>query len=246
MDLVEGVHSVSESGYSYVVMGNIRYPLQHKPEFIDYHHLMNDGWNPLEFNFPIGSLDISASREELSYDKHTVNTLIQKFKQLDEELKQEFISEIQNKPKWEQVRKIKYSPKYLSKITEEYKTTNSIDLYFNVNRIKITDTYNVCITKYIKNKSDNSIKRIVSLDEIHPSQYNDVFIVNVGKTGIEKKVKEFSKNNNPSDIYYTINPVCHTRDNVVIPFLYKEFLEYIGNPYYITSDTIPNVKPKIR
>ena len=71
---------------SYAVQGSIAYPLSLNSyeEFNDFRHIVNEGVI-LEFN--IGDLDVSASREELSYISLTKNSILEKLKDIDSKLK---------------------------------------------------------------------------------------------------------------------------------------------------------------
>lgn len=68
------------------IQGNISYPISYEsiPNFPQkYKYLLNIS---LEINFKIGSLDIAASREELSYDKETCSFILKTLSKIHDEL----------------------------------------------------------------------------------------------------------------------------------------------------------------
>lgn len=72
-------------GVAVALMGNVAYPITSKVIDDKFHSLLS--W-PLIIDFGIGELDISASREELSYDDVTVQIIQTRLNQILEELKQ--------------------------------------------------------------------------------------------------------------------------------------------------------------
>jgi hypothetical protein len=62
------------SGYTTMaLMGNVLYPINYRALNQKYHNIAQSSW--LVINFQIGELDISASREELSYDPVTIEVI---------------------------------------------------------------------------------------------------------------------------------------------------------------------------
>jgi hypothetical protein len=93
--------STSYSGYSYktyvvsstsyAVMGNIAYPITTDPQLDKYNHLVHKG---LILPFEIGEVDFTASREALRYTKKTVNSLINRYEAIIDELKKDVETKI--------------------------------------------------------------------------------------------------------------------------------------------------------
>jgi hypothetical protein len=102
----ERVHSYSEKNGARAIMGIVGYPIDSETlrssseEHIDPRHLgkaQKTKWDeehvesflsaPIDIHFPIGSLDITAGREELSYDPSTVKALRAKISEIIKDLK---------------------------------------------------------------------------------------------------------------------------------------------------------------
>lgn len=101
--------SKSYSGRSYVVMGNVAYPII-AHEFLDAYHSEVRSVNKLvdwgvELFVNVGDVDISASREKLSYDKRTVKNLKELLSEALKSLQEEVTKGIQNAPTIWQARK---------------------------------------------------------------------------------------------------------------------------------------------
>lgn len=89
VDLVRGEHwYLIESDYydrttSVAVMGNVAYPIQSEQVAKRYHGLLGRGaYVQVVMHFQIGELDISPTREELSYDPITIKVLEQRLEQV--------------------------------------------------------------------------------------------------------------------------------------------------------------------
>ena len=84
----DGWYSDSKAKDSYAIMGNIAYPISsYNLNFEGYEDnrkkLLEAG---VIINFPIGSLEISASREQLQYTERTKDALLKKLKEIVNEL----------------------------------------------------------------------------------------------------------------------------------------------------------------
>jgi hypothetical protein len=223
-NIIEGVHHLKNKGDSYIVMGNIRYPLKVREQFKEYSHLID--YASLEFNFPIGALDVSASREELSYDSNTIKSIIEMFEKLESHLKVVLDDELKPLTKWNQIKRIKYHEKHFTKAAKNY----TVDDTFNVDRRIIGETFNVKFAEYSKDRNSSTIKRNSS-EIISPYNKETIFIVNMSKVGIENKIREYYKHKPQSLLIYSISPLFNDK-----PFLWEKFLDSLGNPDYITSD----------
>lgn len=76
------------------IMGNIAYPLDYPDSNLTeiQKAIMN---TDIDINFPIGELDVSASRESLSYDKSTKENICKRLDQIATEIQQEIVSELE-------------------------------------------------------------------------------------------------------------------------------------------------------
>lgn len=88
-NVVPGVHLRKNAGYNrnypIAIQGNIAYPVKipASDEFDDIKRLFNI---PLVLEFNIGDLDISASREELSYIPLTIENIVTKLRTVNDEI----------------------------------------------------------------------------------------------------------------------------------------------------------------
>lgn len=94
-NIIPGVHTVKNARYgeSVAVMGNIAYPIQipHSDQTLgDYAKMLRCS---LEMHFNIGELDFQASREALSYDPRTLQSIKEKLINLSLKLSEHLASE---------------------------------------------------------------------------------------------------------------------------------------------------------
>lgn len=88
LDLIRGEHwYLVEADYynrssSMAVMGNVAYPIQADQIARRYHGLITAHYTRIIMHFQIGELDISPTREELSYDPMTIKVLEQRLEQV--------------------------------------------------------------------------------------------------------------------------------------------------------------------
>ena len=97
------------------MMGNVAYPIkldrldEEEGEDSALHNQIREMYNKgaLVVNFEIGDLDVAASREELSYIPHTVNSLYEKGKEIIEHLSSYIDKELDGaKTKWDRVSRL--------------------------------------------------------------------------------------------------------------------------------------------
>lgn len=94
--------TTNKTNNSYVVMGNIAYPIE-PSEFLQGYEPHTEKLKSLvrwgiEIYVNVGDVDIAASREKLSYDKTTVKLLTEKLQQALKDLETEVTKDIQNQP----------------------------------------------------------------------------------------------------------------------------------------------------
>ena len=141
MDIIPGVHARdTESNYhneSYAMMGNVAYPI--KLDELDedegddavLHNQIRNLYNKgaLVVNFEIGDLDVAASREELSYIPHTVDSLYEKGKLIIEQLGTYIDKELDGaKTKWDRISRLNKLHK-----TNKHLFTPAIEAYIKKN-----------------------------------------------------------------------------------------------------------------
>ncbi len=84
-------------------IGIVRYPIDNNylPSALQY--------KSIEIDFPIGSLEITPSREALSYDESTIEMIRKRSESIIEEIRQEFNSKLAAAPNLWEARKLIYS-----------------------------------------------------------------------------------------------------------------------------------------
>jgi hypothetical protein len=85
-DIVPGVHHLADSGHSYAIMGNIKYPIEVPNEGQALGNLRGLLKCSLLMEFDIGELDFQASREGLSYIPETIEAIKRKLELLNNQL----------------------------------------------------------------------------------------------------------------------------------------------------------------
>lgn len=160
-DIISGVHQ-TKSGKSYVVMGNISYPInvpQEKNVLGDLYYLVNSG---LEIKFEIGELDFQASREGLSYTKKTIDAIKNKFKIINDALYDFFeksLSDIDNH--WNKA-------SYIISMNNSVLWRTTIARYINDNNIKSYIEYHI----YAGNINSVSYKTVLVDENTIREKYN--------------------------------------------------------------------------
>lgn len=82
------------SRLSTAIMGNVPYPIDPWAIMNLPAHLSVYAHLPIVINFGMGELDFAASREELSYDERTCQTLISRFNSIHEDIKKETLAKL--------------------------------------------------------------------------------------------------------------------------------------------------------
>ena len=86
-DIIPGTHVMNSEHGAIAVMGNIAYPIDASPSaqalFGDLHYILK---TPIVMEFAIGELDISASRESLSFIPLTIDSIKKKLRQINDSL----------------------------------------------------------------------------------------------------------------------------------------------------------------
>jgi len=94
-------------GESVAIMGNVAYPIGSDFIVPEVHGEEGEKWKQflsagVEIDFPIGSIEFAPSREELSYNEHTINVLIDTIKSAIKEAADLITDKLKNAPnRWE-------------------------------------------------------------------------------------------------------------------------------------------------
>ena len=94
-DIAPGVHLMSRGSAITAIQGNIAYPVE-LPDDERYNHVYELLFCPLVIHFEIGELDVSASREKLSYVHWTVENIIKRLESLSDSLDKYVESQIKD------------------------------------------------------------------------------------------------------------------------------------------------------
>jgi len=187
------------------IMGNIAYPLAYPDDNLTETQkaiLTTD----IDIVFPIGDLDVSASRESLSYDKATKANIGKRLDQIAHEISQEIIAELAKCQSLWDARILVYqlaSGAY-SKLNK-FLTSSKIPLTWGDNDLfKDVNLGNVSLTG-ITSKIDImgwsaprswSRRKTCSANQLHsiPVQDNLEIIVHDGCKHVEKRMKKYFEN----------------------------------------------------
>ena len=197
----------------------------------------------IEIDFPIGSLDIAASREGLGYKPATIKALKEKADEIIEELQNKFNKEFKKiKTRWEA--EVRYSS-----ITADFKY---LDLELKWRNEEISgDTIimdrnqfkNFSFTTCKKRYTGSLEKKSTSFD-VRVSPASSVgFVIDDLKTGVFSRVKEklLSGHNEVPGKYHVIHIIspANKEDNKEFQDSVKLFFKLLGNPPKIKASDLP-------
>jgi len=237
-----------KNGYNSPMMaiqGNIGYELAadaiinlppHLREVIKY------GSTDIHFN--IGDLDVSASREELSYDERTSNIIIAVLNEIYQTVRNEIIKRIENsKTFWEaQVTLGCILNDYPATIT---RTINTLNLQFDgkpieylngvdFDKLPVMGKGDTLIRKYQLNQYGKFSSKAANFSTV-PYNESVMFIVNDVKNRHVKRLRQHIEKNKINDMVYLIKIGDWVFDKDAS---LKEFIDALGNPEYsLLSDT---------
>lgn len=237
----EGWKLVESSGFSdrcaKALQGNIAYPINNnrlnniseKIEFICENEFIID--------FKLGLLDISASREDLSYDKITIQNIISKLENVYDEFKNFIQDEISNqKSFWNAVSKYKEITKNIKRENILYITYDNKKLSENIS-IDLKD-YKCVINKYYIHYSNNIIKDTYPSKSrffsITPGSKNVVFFYDdLGGRKASSRIRYFVENNSSTSAF-----LISGDDS-------KKIFDILGNPDFINASKLPKRQRKV-
>lgn len=188
------------------IMGNIAYPLEYPDNNLTetQQTILN---TDMDIVFPIGELDVSASRESLSYDKVTKANIAKRLDQITHEISQEIISELAKCQSLWDARLLVYqlaSGAYskLSKFLTDSKiplTWGGYDLFKDVNlgNVSLTGiTSKVDVMGWSALRSWHSRRKTCTVNQLQalPVQDNLDIFVHDGCKHIEKRMKRYFEN----------------------------------------------------
>jgi len=220
-DIIKGVH-VTSTDSPYIIMGNIRYPLNIPNKEIVMGELEYLCSCPLEINVAIGELDFQASREALSYSKRTLETLRNKFQDIHDSLYSKLVAEINSIDGiWQKVfflRQRLYKTRLWDFVIRNYiieTNFNYIDKTFNISENFLAEVFNIKL-KILRNPRNNKPEKLSIARNI-------TFITNDTGKGFLEKIKY----NYKGKCFYIY---CLDIFDEKKPVLYNEFFRYIDNP----------------
>jgi hypothetical protein len=214
------------------IMGNIGYPinLSKIPDF-KFNDILD---NNFEINFDIGELDITPSREMISYDKKTIYMITNKCKVVIKEVINNIQKDINKEQNFYDAKKI------FNDFNNKINNFDSIKIEFiyknkvvNSLNFKISNIFNSNISTYIREYSSLRKERFVYLN----SSNKYTFVYN----DLDSERKGIMKGR-----YFLLNNTSNKRNCVLIfhpkelsEEKIKEFWDSIGNPNYIMASSIP-------
>lgn len=210
------------------VQGNIEYPISiHQIENLLSPKAKNLVRENYRLRFDIGELDIAASREELGYDKITINNIVKKFEKMASEIE-----------KAQQTKIDTFSTKYeaMSYIsTINYRTNIYQNAKFEYCGEPISTSVRIpldfSVTKYHKNNRGTISRTNLAKDawedtyyfRIHKEDQEVEWILNDDNKKTKSVTKAKSKVNNGNIVYLVQD---------------KKFFDLIGNPEYLNASEI--------
>lgn len=269
-NIIDGVHHYKSNtfanGGAMAIMGNVAYPINvpnAQQNLGDLAQLLD---NSLLIKFDIGSLDIQASREHLSYIPSTIKSIKDKLKEISDGLlpivKEKILGETNA---WARVAIINNlcASSLFSSTTREYVKTSGLPFTdtitgkakssFRLFQKQLKDKFNIELIVYQRGyRKVNLIQAQYDYNNNSPitenSYYYNVdinesvkFIVADGIKGLRQRTKSYCNNAGSRNTLYVMMQADKT-----IPALYNEFLTAIYNPYTITENDLPEYKTTSR
>lgn len=230
------------------LMGNVAYPIS-ADSIEDITDVERDLLSmPIVMIYEIGELEISASRENLSYNKKTQKNLKVKCQQIINELRHQYDAEIKKcKTEWE-ARRFYYSQfgwksQYRTQLQGIFKNYDLIwknDIKINTG-VKSTDLKNLYTNQYGRyvyygKAEKSSLKKFDYKNLINFSFLCDdshLIIFNDCKTGGASRILQWAK---------TIKNINFTVFNKPEQGDWNDLLDLLGNPPIITTSSMTEVK----
>lgn len=151
----DGNWYISESlGSNYVVMGQVAYPIRSdkfKEKYSEIESFLNKV-SGIVIQAPIGSVEMTPSREELSYNVATVNYIVDSLSLLIENLLEKVVEQIEGCPDIHSAR-LKYMDISISYKPKNMTYKGEVMFQGNVNTVKIDPIYEGRISRYVGNKN---------------------------------------------------------------------------------------------
>lgn len=253
-DILPGVHLRNErgSGANTVIMGCIEYPVNLPAGAVpkDLEYLEHKG---IEINLPIGAVEMAASREELSYTRHTIDAIVAVYRQVSAVLEQTWSADVAKYTNlWEQALFIHQSARHglLAGAVKNWLANNphplvAYDGYYVrmneliVNQEDVARDYNINLST-IQVDWDNAMVRSPRSFNIHgpngqytttkgweiPVSTKGVVFVEGKGVGPVARARYWGKSNK-GDVQWIILATPVDRKQ---PMQWKRFLESIHNP----------------
>jgi hypothetical protein len=204
-------------GHCLAVMGNIAYPVSYPDSDLDENQLEVLKQN-IDIFFNIGVLDVSASRESISYDKQTKAAMKAKLATVAEELKQEINSKIQTCASLWDARVLVYSMRkgeyaslnsFINNMCKDitWQSVKVFDGFTNVEHVDLRNLAQVIEVKSFVKGNSHAYRRRNAKPTLEESNFiaikdNILFLIqDVHKNVIPRCVKKVSENATGLQIY---------------------------------------------
>lgn len=276
-NIIPGVHLSDDYGSSVAVMGNICYPLNKISEPQKYFGKLADLLNcALIMHFPIGSLDFSASREELSYIPLTINSIKNKLQELNDHLAVHIADKANAIPgEWDRAIWLANESRIqlFREAVAKYVTDTNFKLFqpnnyggygglknFEFIEEDLFTKYGMSVSAFRVNgaklgtlkshkRYDPSLARYVSEVHIHVQKETIIVLDDLKKGAITRARYHFSNKKMPNNLY-SASVYCLSIDDPILEnrqAIYDKFLNEIHNPPLVfKASELEKAVPKTR
>lgn len=195
---------------------------------------------PIDLFFKIGEVDVAASREQLSFDKRTINNIGIKLKQVQTEIVDRAVKEITSQKtkylalaRYNELCKMYYLKSFLPKTSTDKKMQFVLHHAGQIS-LNLEEFKNKRYDLFVKHFGYKSRCRIFSTQHntqstinIYPNPIKEIFIVDDLKNGLNKRIKSIFKDGKE---FYVLK--CENKIGL------EKLLRALGNPTYIMASTI--------
>lgn len=259
-DIIPGTHIIN--GYtSYIVMGNIAYPIDRKIMIDNYPYLRELINTSIEINVPIGSVEFQPSREGLSYIPLTLSTIKAKYEEINATLYSSLKSDADKITcRWKLVEFLMTFPALYNDAKTHYIKDNNLQTLMPDGKSNYTPIslsiddlykkYNIAISGFQLDSSGifsrNTARKTYSKGTYIPVfgitvKSTTLFVINDRNVGAYESSKYHAKENNIKENVVILSRVDKSR-----PALFDEFLKSIENPPTTILASKLTAKPRVK
>lgn len=230
-----------------IVMGSIEYPINLPHGSIDSSIIRAvDQCGQFEIHVPIGTVEMSASREELSYTEHTVTAIVDIYKKIADQIEHTFNDEIaQFDNHWDiaeyLIKKCRHN--LFESVASKYVKNHDIklvtnylsweDIYYaesraaehNISLRVVNASHGTAPVQSARNRYFDSNLMPVPCFEIAAGRKKLFFVDGSQETGVVTRVRNWCRNTN----YYGVAVIAMPLDRKE-PIQWDAFLEDLFNP----------------